>query len=458
MTLLARALGIQKAPCPQTIIHWVSRRTIVRLDAARTLRGLPLDRAPLSTRRMWMIDISLGLGSGKMLAVLAFDAPHHQRESKAPTLRQGHCIGVAVATSWNGETIADFLTQRIATMARPAAALQDNGSDRHKAVAFLDAPSLGSPCLDDISHAAASMRKRTSQHHPACERFRSAGGRGAGKRKHTLLACLAPPTVRTKARFRPVHRLCTWADRVLQLSPPGGAKRGSMCAKLRAALDDLPTCKALIQRLRHDARARLACHQLRKTQGLSPDTLAQCAPRIDGIPTTAIRREFAASRGHQLATATTLGLDHVGLPISAAAIASLVGVAKHHGVGETQDAARIALRLPAFCGVPTREDAAQGLEISVARQREFTAGCPSLTTQRRAVLSHPERLESLGLEQGSAHVALISSPKNRPNNETNINISLAHENSYGPQRSSPAEPLVIENTGPPDIEKTALAS
>ena len=151
-----------------------------------------------------------------------------------------------------------------------------------------------------------------------------------------------------------VHRLFTWADRVLQLSPPGGAKRGSMLAKLRAALDDLPTCKALIQRFRRDAGALLECQQMLKTQGLSQDTLAQCEPLIDVIPTTAIRLEFTAYLAHQLATAKTLGLDHMGLPISSDSIESLFGVAKHHGVGKTQDAARIALRLPAFCGVPTR--------------------------------------------------------------------------------------------------------
>jgi hypothetical protein len=41
LALLAWALGIQKAPCPQTIINWVIRLTIVRIDAARPLRGLP---------------------------------------------------------------------------------------------------------------------------------------------------------------------------------------------------------------------------------------------------------------------------------------------------------------------------------------------------------------------------------------------------------------------------------
>ena len=95
-------------------------------------------------------------------------------------------------------------------------------------------------------------------------------------------------------------------------------------------------------------------------------------------------------------------------------------MAKHHGVGETQDAARIALRLPALCGVPTREEAEQVLEVSVARQHEFTGRFPSLTKQRREVLSHPERLESLGLNPGQSHVELIPSPKKRSNNETSI--------------------------------------
>src|SRR5713101_5270587 len=89
---------------------------------------------------------------------------------------------------------------------------------------------------------------------------------------------------------------------------------------------------------------------------------------------------------------------------------------------------------------------------------ECTGGFTSLTKQRREVLSHPERLESLGRDQGSSPVERIPSPKNRSNNEASIKTSITYEHLYGPQRSAPAEPLVIENTGPPDIEKTALAS
>ncbi len=69
LSLLAPALGITKAPCPQTVINWVMRLSIVRIESARGLRGLPLSQAPFSNGLIWMIDLSIGLGSGKIVAI-----------------------------------------------------------------------------------------------------------------------------------------------------------------------------------------------------------------------------------------------------------------------------------------------------------------------------------------------------------------------------------------------------
>jgi hypothetical protein len=302
------------------------------------------------------------------------------------------------------------------------------------------------------------MLKRAYPHHPAFARFVSACGRVSGKLKQTLLACLAPPPGRTKARFMNVHRLVTWADRVLGLSPRGGAKRGSMLAKLRHALDDLPECRTLIKRFRGDAGALLACQEVLNTHGLGVAPVVQCDPLIDAIPTAAIRQEFRAYLHDQLKTAETLGLDQGGVPISSDTIESLFGVGKRHGVGETPDAARIALRLPAFCGLPTRQEAEQVLEVSVARQHEFTAAFTSLTQQRREVLSHPERLESLVREPDRPYGELIPSPKKRANNEVSIDIKMNDENNNGTPFAPPEESMAIENTGPPGCGRLALTS
>lgn len=458
LTLLALALGITRAPCPQTIINWVMRLSIVRIDAVRTLRGVPLSQAPFTNGLIWMIDISIGLGTGKILAVWAVDAHHHQRAPDALALHDVHCIGVCVADSWTGDAIAEVLKHLIAQMGRPAAYLKDGGSELHKAVELLAEQRLLSPCIDDISHAVAGMLKRSYQHHPAFERFVSACGRVSGKLKHTLLACLAPPTVRTKARFMNVHRLFTWAEQLLKLSPPGGAKASSILARLRACMDELPACKDLIKRFRADAQGLLGCQKILKTQGLSQHTLAQCEPLIETMPSAALRREFRAYLAFELETAKTLGLDHVGLPISSDAIESLFGVAKHHGVGETQDAARIALRLPALCGLPTREEAEQVLEVSVARQQEVTGQGISLTKQRREVLGHPERLERLSISQGTPPVELVASPKNRANRQNIVQISTSYAELYGPQLRDSTGHRLLENTASPGRRETALTS
>ena len=93
LALLASDLGIKRAPCPQTVINWIIRLSIVRIECARGLRGLPLAQAPFSNGLIWMIDVSIGLGSGKILAVLAIDAHHHQLLGAASALEHVHLSG-----------------------------------------------------------------------------------------------------------------------------------------------------------------------------------------------------------------------------------------------------------------------------------------------------------------------------------------------------------------------------
>jgi len=277
----------------------------VRLDAARTVRGVPLDPTPFPKGLLWRIDRRIGLGAGTIVAVLALAAPHHQLESGAPALRHVHGLGGAVADAWTGETIAAWRKRLSAQLGRPAASRNDHGRARQKAVALLADDGRASPCLDDLSPAAAGRLTRTDPPHPACDRFVSACGRASGQRTHPLLAGVAPPTGRTTARCMHGPRFVAWADRVLQLSPPGGATRGSMGATRRRALDDLPDCHTLIKRCQGEAGALLACPDLRTHRGLGTATVAPCATRSDAMPTAAMGQAFRAALRHPLGSATT---------------------------------------------------------------------------------------------------------------------------------------------------------
>jgi hypothetical protein len=430
--VLAPALGIPKVPCPQTVINWVSRLSLVRIQAVSMLKGLPLPSAPFCNGLIWMIDITIALGTGKILTVLALDAHHHQFSTAAPGFQDVQCMMVSVADSWTGETIASVLEKVIAVTGRPVAYLKDGGCDLQKAIRLLYERGRASPCIDDISHVVANLLKHWYHDHPLFETFLSACGSVSGKLKQTILACLSPPKVHTKARFMNVHRLIIWADRLLKLSPAGGAANRSMLSKLRACFGKLPLCRSFIKRFRDDAVALLKCQKILKTQGLSHATLAQCEPIIQSIPTARVRHGFFTYLNRQLEIARELNLDDVGLTISSDAIESLFGLAKQHGVGQVKDADRIAIRVPALCGTPTRTEAEHVLKITVAEQRELTDQFISLTKQRREVLAHPNRLEQLNTGQAHTHVELIPGSKNRSKDTQIIEFPVCYQNIGGP--------------------------
>jgi len=447
--VLADWLGIGKAPCPQTVINWVMRLSMVRMQSVKLLQGAARPLIPFTNGLIWMIDTSITLGTGKLLSVLALDAHYYQLAGCAPGFQHVRCIAVAVSPSWTGERLADLLERVIAVVGRPAAYLKDGGSELQKATDVLSEWGLGSPVIDDISHAVANMLKRRYEKHPQFATFLSACGQVSGRLKHTVFACLTPPKGQAQSRFLNVPRVVRWADRVLGLLPAGRAKAGSVLAKLRTYLDDLPACRTLIRQFRDDAVALLACQKMLKTHGLTHDTLTQCEPLLDTMASVRVRQEFARYLHHQLETATSLGLDTVGLPISSDPIESLFGLTKQHGAGPIKDANRMALRIPALCGVPTLEEARQVLEITVAQQQALTDGVPSLTKQRRQMRAEPHHLEQLGSGRDQGNVELIPPGKDRSDRSTIIYLPNGYKEVKEslPQRHevSPTQATVVGN-------------
>jgi hypothetical protein len=181
---------------------------------------------PFTHGFIWIIDISIALGSGKLLAVLALDACYHAVHGSAPGLEHVHPLAVSVAESWTGEAVGEVLQRLISTQGRPVALLKDGGSELAKAADELHAKALGTRGLDDLSHVCANLLKHQYGQHPQFGTFISACGQVSKHLKQSALACLAPAKTSTKARFMNLHRLVKWADQLLQHSRPGAARSG----------------------------------------------------------------------------------------------------------------------------------------------------------------------------------------------------------------------------------------
>jgi hypothetical protein len=229
-----------------------------------------------------ILDASIGLGKGKIMTVLALDANHYlHNPGAAPALQHVKCVAVCVADTWTGETIAALLEKLIIPIGMPLAYLKDGGTDLGKAIRLLR--DRGRPCLsiDDISHFVANLLKHEYQKHPLFDVFISTCGKVSKILKQTILACLAPPKVSTKARFMNVHRLVEWASRILKHSPRGRAAKGSLLQKLRDCFDRLPECKTFINDFLLDVEPLMECQEILKNNGMTQKSFDECRPITD---------------------------------------------------------------------------------------------------------------------------------------------------------------------------------
>jgi hypothetical protein len=433
LSILAPLLGLTKTPCTQTIINWVHRLSIARmqnvLPPINLEAGIPL----FSNGFILILDASIGLGKGKIMTVLALDTNHYlHNPDTAPSLQHVKCVAVSVADTWTGETVMQLLEKIIAQIGMPVAYLKDGGTDLGKAVRLLREKGISSLSIDDISHFVANLLKHEYQKHPLFDVFISACGKVSKMLKQTILACLAPPKVSTKARFMNLHHLVTWSSRLLKHSPVGRAKKGSLLQKLRDSFDQLPECKTFIGDFLLDAEPLMECQGILKNKGLNRNSYEECRRVIKNIPNTYIRDGFGAWLDKHLVMATTLGLEQSGMPISSDCIESLFGKAKRHGTGEIKDANRIAMRIPAFCGGLTRQDAENVLEITLKEQQEMGKCSPSLIKQRRDVLKHSGSLEKIRGNKVRANFEMIAGSKSGQKTPDNSFKTATYENINGP--------------------------
>jgi len=380
-----------------------------------------------------IMDASIGLGKGKIMTVLALDAHHYlHNPGAAPSLQHVKCVAVCVADTWTGETIAELLEKVIIQIGVPLAYLKDGGTDLGKAIKLLR--ERGTPCLsiDDISHFVANLLKHEYQKHPLFDVFISTCGKVSKMLKQTILACLAPPKVSTKARFMNLHRLVEWASRILKHSPRGRAAKGSLLQKLRDCFDRLPECKTFINDFLLDVEPLMECQEILKNKGMNQTSFDECRPIINTIPNIYIRDGFMDWLERHLKMANTLGLHQSGMPISSDSIESLFGVAKRHGTGEIKDANRIAMRIPVLCGALTRQDAENVLRISVKEQQEWMGSSSSLIKQRRDVLKHSGCLEKISMDDARQDVELIAGSKSGQKLPANSNKTIAYGNNSDP--------------------------
>jgi hypothetical protein len=165
---------------------------------------------------VWMVDHSIQIGPCKCLVILGV------RLSTLPAGRplcheDMELLALVPMRHANHLAVAACLEQTVAQTGVPRAILDDHGADLHGGVARFRRGHPEVVELYDSKHKAACLLKRRLEADAPWKDYASRLGQAKFAVQQTELACLVPPSQRSKARFMNLAELVSWGASLLKL-------------------------------------------------------------------------------------------------------------------------------------------------------------------------------------------------------------------------------------------------
>jgi hypothetical protein len=219
------------------------RLWLLRIGLAALLR--PKD---IADDWVWMVDHSIQIGQCKCLVILGIrlrDLP----EGRPLGHQDMEPIALVPMTSSTKQTVAVCLENAVARTGVPRAILDDHGADLHGGVEIFREAHPETSEFYDIKHKAACLLKARLEKDPRWKAYASQLGQTKFAVQQTALACLTPPSQRSKARFMNLDGLVGWGIETLALmdDPSRLTTRGISTEQMRAKLGWLEEFRAALE-------------------------------------------------------------------------------------------------------------------------------------------------------------------------------------------------------------------
>jgi hypothetical protein len=343
---LLRGRTSHRAPHPSTISRWAFKVGLHKLQTA------PKKHSGWTA----IVDLSIHVGSKRVLCLLRAEQARID-EGRPLTLADVEVVGLHVLERNTAEELRKLLEGDLLRVGFPDGIVTDGGSDIVLAVRSLN-ESLGTRIvhIEDISHLCARLlRKELGEEKQQLEAFSKELGSCAAQVRQTDLAYLAPPAMRTKARFMNLSKVATWASRVLCLLAE--VRQGRVASKVLRSrrlfgwlrgfaplVDKILICTTVLERVQ----------RIVKHQGLC----ARSALEIKIEIATLGRASLIAKRLRGWVDRHLAFASRLGRPVLATSdiIESLFGRWKAViGYHRSAELTTSVLLLPALCGALTPE-------------------------------------------------------------------------------------------------------
>jgi hypothetical protein len=195
----------------------------------------------------WLIDHSVQIGTCKCLVILGIRLSELP-EGRALGHRDLEPIALVPMAGSTKQAVAACLEEAAVRTGAPRAILDDHGADLHGGVEIFRAAHPGTVEVYDITHKAACLLKARLEGDERWGSYNTALGQAKVRVQQTELACLVPPSQRSKARFMNVGKLVDWGVETLALvdDPARLESLGITAARLRERLGWLEGYRAAL--------------------------------------------------------------------------------------------------------------------------------------------------------------------------------------------------------------------
>ena len=367
-----------------SVIHWTLRA------------GMTIFNEVGPTDEPWIavIDCSIDIGTRKALVVLRVPLAALQKKQDAIGLHDCECVGLKIATRWNGPLVKDALADIFGKAGMPRAIIKDGGTDIKRGVELYQAAHDAEhvQVIEDVGHLAANALKAEFAWRAAFEKFLDIARKGASRIRQTDLAWLLPPKVRTKGRFQGITEVAEWAGKLLNLmGGPGRSKNDSEVGMLRKAFHGLSQLRGFLEQFCATCRVTERFLKLLKRNGLNQATGAQAKIILKQLPQDSqVRARLASWIDRHLKIQRGLAIGHIPLLVSSDVIESLFGKFKTIIQRNPQaELNRLVYIIPLLCGTHTSAEidrALRGCSHGQMLDQIHKTIPPTLRQQRYRVL------------------------------------------------------------------------
>jgi hypothetical protein len=187
------------------------RLWLLRIGLAALLRP-----KVIATDWAWLVDHSIQIGRCKVLVILGIRLSEFP-QGQPLCHRDMELIALVPMINSTKDTVAVCLEDAVAQTGVPRAILDDHGADLHGGVEIFRQAHPETDEFYDVKHKAACLLKRRLEGDPRWKAYATQLGQTKFALQQTTLACLTPPSQRSKARFMNLDALVDWGVGTLAL-------------------------------------------------------------------------------------------------------------------------------------------------------------------------------------------------------------------------------------------------